>query len=816
MNFYMQAMVAFLILILVRGSGPLGWFEAAKMGDLDRVNEFIENGADINLQIGDEYYNFSALMFASAAGHFEVARLLIENGASVDIEDDTGITALTFAAINGHVSIVRLLIKNGAIINPPNEYDDFTTLGEAAKRGHVDVIRLLIDNGAHVNQAGFGERTALDNASIGGHFEIAKLLIENGATVNHLRSKGESALTDAVLGGYIEIVKLLIENGAFINHADELGFTALDKACTVGNVAILGLLFEGGATINHAHKAGFTALAEASYVGNLEIVRFLINIGANVNIADASGRTAVHRASLGGHVEIVRLLIENRADVSRVDRQGWTALVSAAKEGHVEVVELLIENGATISAASVSAIAEALKQACRKRAIRVSELLIENGASVDTIDLNERSALSEASEKGDIEIMKILLTNGADINREIPWREGSDAAIVLASREGKLDAVRLLLDYGADVRLGNPLMFAAERGNTEIVSLLLSKMADVDAETLGIQNALNRAAERGHIDCMTILIAHGANVNSSIYGNTPLMVAARAGQTGAVRFLLKQGAEHTTCNQSAVIEAAFNGKTQVARLLIESGAVETNQKHVFDFWFKSPELVRMLVLGGIHLNSVLPLRQRLSITDPLDSIQLATDYVTSAENALEVYSERVEANLVAKGLFAIQGLLSFSFNIYTRGMRVLEKGSGIYRRLMDHVGWTEERVNIVHQILNQLSVRGCSLMNFTFIVAPALEMEDIGTLKRLSLALEILEPETGNIINKMIQRSSTVGFRPVIKALYSHFMDMTAVRQGRSTRGFADVIYGKVSSYQNLTEILFEKLALAIERHYER
>ncbi len=47
----------------------------------------------------------------------EVAKLLIENGAALNILLKGGYTALICACYNGHTEVVKLLIKEGADLN---------------------------------------------------------------------------------------------------------------------------------------------------------------------------------------------------------------------------------------------------------------------------------------------------------------------------------------------------------------------------------------------------------------------------------------------------------------------------------------------------------------------------------------------------------------------------------------------------------------------------------------------------------------------------------------------------------------------------
>lgn len=58
----------------------------------------------------------TALMEASMDGHVDVARLLLDSGAQVNMPVDSFESPLTLAACGGHVELAELLISRGANI----------------------------------------------------------------------------------------------------------------------------------------------------------------------------------------------------------------------------------------------------------------------------------------------------------------------------------------------------------------------------------------------------------------------------------------------------------------------------------------------------------------------------------------------------------------------------------------------------------------------------------------------------------------------------------------------------------------------------
>ena len=115
---------------------------AAYQGNIETVKLLLESGDDINRLQGMQNERASALHFAVRGNHPEIARLLIEQGARVDIRDVNDLTPLHNAAWSGDMEMVKLLIESGADIRATSN-DGRTPLSCAQRNNQYDTANFI-------------------------------------------------------------------------------------------------------------------------------------------------------------------------------------------------------------------------------------------------------------------------------------------------------------------------------------------------------------------------------------------------------------------------------------------------------------------------------------------------------------------------------------------------------------------------------------------------------------------------------------------------------------------------------------------------
>jgi ankyrin repeat protein len=87
------------------------FFIYAKTGDIDGIDECLSDGINVNAR---NEYNATALYFASQFGHYKAVEFLIECGANLFLETDSGRTALDVAHLTEHTCVIATLVYYGA------------------------------------------------------------------------------------------------------------------------------------------------------------------------------------------------------------------------------------------------------------------------------------------------------------------------------------------------------------------------------------------------------------------------------------------------------------------------------------------------------------------------------------------------------------------------------------------------------------------------------------------------------------------------------------------------------------------------------
>lgn len=236
----------------------------------------------------------SPLFLAAEAGHLDAVRYLLNQGASVDFQNEHGETPLQIACANGHVAVIQLLLEHGA--NLQHAVDGVTPLSIACENGHLDAVKLLLGQGATLEAAPDGP-TPLIAACSSGQLEVMAHLLQEYNTdptlwrhskASHTtvqqaiaESKLPDSMTDApvatsdlaltvsplsaaAMSGNVEAVKLLLQHdNSLIDATTQIEL--LHIAAHIGSIPLLTYLQQKGAPI-HLHLERLNQFADSPCV----------------------------------------------------------------------------------------------------------------------------------------------------------------------------------------------------------------------------------------------------------------------------------------------------------------------------------------------------------------------------------------------------------------------------------------------------------------------------------------------------------------------------------------------------------------------
>jgi uncharacterized protein len=209
---------------------------AACCGDYEIVERLVEEGADLNVK--DETGK-TAVIAAADEGWLGITEYLLEHGADVNAKDNDGDTALDIAKFQEHDNIVEVLLRFGAR----------GASGPSAKEKRDDEI---YEGMAEANKFRDGECygnelvIAACNGDLGRCKEILTLPVEEGG-LGLLRvlgkdNQGNSALHLAAKNGHTEIVKLFLESGMGAEGKNSQGKAPLELARENGHQEMVDLI----------------------------------------------------------------------------------------------------------------------------------------------------------------------------------------------------------------------------------------------------------------------------------------------------------------------------------------------------------------------------------------------------------------------------------------------------------------------------------------------------------------------------------------------------------------------------------------------
>ena len=294
-------------------SGATPLYYAARCGFQDLVEHLIVKDPKHVSATGGWYV--TPLVVALGARHFQIAKLLHDNGAHPNVRGYDDNTPLHSAACYGKFNIVQELLKYKADVTARNIYGQtplqYALGGFAGEDIDVGpslskIVRLLLEHGADVTARDDDHSTPLHFAAEYGRVEVVHMLLEHAANPGADDDDRKTAFLVV-----LEYVNARDAEGKSPLHLASQGSNHESQNVNLCNV--VRLLLEHGADVNALSNGRSTPLHIAARRGRIEVVRVLLEHGANTGGKDDNGRTALQVASYLGYDEVMKLLSEHRA-----------------------------------------------------------------------------------------------------------------------------------------------------------------------------------------------------------------------------------------------------------------------------------------------------------------------------------------------------------------------------------------------------------------------------------------------------------------------------------------------------------------------
>lgn len=164
--------------VLLRSEVALDPFEAAAVGDLDRVRELITETPELLGQHSED--GFPMLGLAAFFGREEVLELLLKAGADVHLAATNASSVAPIHSATAHrdapksVAMARRLLAAGADLTA-EQAGGFTPLHSAAANGNLELVRVYLDAGADPKAESDLGKTPRDFAVEREHSEVVAL-----------------------------------------------------------------------------------------------------------------------------------------------------------------------------------------------------------------------------------------------------------------------------------------------------------------------------------------------------------------------------------------------------------------------------------------------------------------------------------------------------------------------------------------------------------------------------------------------------------------------------------------------------------------
>ena len=588
-------------------------------GDLIKINRYINQGGDINIY----YEGFSLLYILVQKNYLSCVKEFLRCKANPNIKNtNTGLSPLHVAGYNDNIEMIKILLENGAEIDLEDNEGN-TPICFCARFGNEKSIKFLKEKGADIYKRNKSKISPIETCIQYGHKKSMEIFLEFGYEINNISQGEMSLLGVATINNNIEIINYFVEKGADINLRDGLGYTPIFYSIIAESGYLLKYYLEKGVDINILCKDNNSLLYYSLQNKSDEIFNILIDRDINVNTYSNKGISPLYKACRNRDLIKIEKLLQKGAKIEANIRM--TPLKLVIINDDYDILDLFINYGLDLNLeiGGVSLLVGAIK----KKDIKLVRYLIKNGVNVNHIDSKNNIPIKVAViDNDDVEILELILKNGFD---SMAHQVIKIDLLLLSMNWNNLkkteEFLNVFLKYGFRLEekneRGQSLLFCMvyrlmfSRRNFNILKLLLDFGADIESVDYEGTTMLDEAISKSAYDVANFLIGNGANIercdkkgNSYLMkllsyeeepenksyirllnkllktrkliekknanGDTPLIIATKENNIFCVQNLISIGANINHRNRkgrNALFEAVQNRNNSLISILLDSG-----------------------------------------------------------------------------------------------------------------------------------------------------------------------------------------------------------------------------------------------------
>ncbi|CAG9983963.1 unnamed protein product [Clonostachys byssicola] len=272
---------------------------------------------------------------------------------------------------------------------------------------------------------------------------------------------------------------------------------------------------------------------------------------------------------------------DSTIDLNVQNEEGLSLLGLAARDLNFDICQFLVAKGVNIDAGTSSPLATVCSKVIQRtrtspgwliefkdmdeKVKKIATLLIDKGADVNARDTRGWTPLNIALERGNKDLVTLLLEHNAEVGN-------ASHDVYNATAMLDPDLVRFCLNSGAAINeheIWSEVMVWVIQDETEAIEMLLKAGMDVNYTPRNERDSLlNIAASCGHFDLLSLLIKAGANPNPKGVKQGPIYQAAASkypGGTKCIKKLFSHGAALNPREGISPLVGACDGENALHR-----------------------------------------------------------------------------------------------------------------------------------------------------------------------------------------------------------------------------------------------------------